>query len=174
MNAVVVSADWVRARCSDDGDCLVWNLKRGRSGQPVYHFVVDGTSTTKNVRPLAWKAAGKRELKPGEVLTMGVCKNPACLNAAHMHPTTRAEVLRRVSQAPSTKRTRYAAVTKANRAKLAKLTIEDARYVRASDKTLAELAQELGVSIQLLSMVRRGERWPDPDASHFVGLGARA
>lgn len=166
-------SEWFAARCTEDGDCLLWKLKTSRSGAPVmYYRDENGARCNCHARSVAWRAAGKRKLKPGEVLTMD-CDNPACLNPGHMVVVTRADILRRVSNEAATKKLRYATITRVIRAKQGKLTMEDARYVRASDKTLAALAQELGVSAQLLSLIRRGVRWPELTGQVFSGLGAR-
>jgi hypothetical protein len=107
---------------------------------------------------------GRRKLDDGEVLTMS-CGHEKCLNEKHMKAITKAVHLKRNAQASEA--IRKMKVTAHLRSTRAKLTMDMARYVRASDKTLIELAGELGVSFQRLSMVRRGEAW----AESALGVG---
>jgi transcriptional regulator with XRE-family HTH domain len=158
MKRADVTAQWINEHCHEDGDCLIWDHKKHR-GQPVHTFE---RGQSGNVRQLAWKAAGKRELRENERVTMK-CERKDCLEPSHMKAITRAEILKRTCAAVSVKLRKYAAVTESIRKTRAKITLEDARYARGSDKTLAELSDELGISIQRLSKIRRGEAWPDPN-----------
>jgi hypothetical protein len=155
MKPSEVTTAWIAQRCHEDGDCLIWDHKKLR-GQPVHTF----ERKSGYIRQLAWKAAGKRPLRENERLTM-TCGHKDCLEPSHMKAITQAEVLRHTCGSASVKLRKYAAVTESVRKRKAKITLEDARYVRASDKTLTELSGELGISIQRLSKIRRGEAWPD-------------
>lgn len=168
MRPEQVTREWIEARCDEEGDCLVW---RGNCdcGRPRYRFRDEGLDSSLHLRPVAWKVVKKRALNARECLTMA-CGNSRCLNPSHMRVTTKQKVLERTNQRPITVRIRHAAITRTIRAQRAKLTMEQARMVRESDRTLTDLAQELGVSFQLLSKVRRGEAWPEIEANPFTGL----
>jgi transcriptional regulator with XRE-family HTH domain len=158
MKRADVTWPWIAERCHEDGDCLIWDHKKHR-GQPVHTFQ---RGESGSIRKLAWKAAGKRELRENERVTM-MCGHKDCLEPSHMRAISQAEVLKRNCDSRSVKLRKYAAVTESIRKARAKITLEDARYARKSDKTLAELSDELGISIQRLSKIRRGEAWPDPN-----------
>jgi hypothetical protein len=168
-----ITLEWLEARCKHDGECLVWDCMCHR-GQPRARFSLpNGKRSTVNVRSLVWRVIGKRRLRKGEVVAMDVCNNQQCLNLAHMRKVTRTEILRRNNSDAGVRARKLAAITNRIRAQRAKLTIEQIRYIRASDRTLTDLSQELGVSFQWLSRIRRGEAWPDLGVSAFAGLGAR-
>lgn len=175
MKPEQVTAEWLEGRCHEEGDCLVWGGNCGHGQQPRYRFRDEDLDSSLHLRPIAWRVYGGRELRKIECLTMA-CQNPRCLNKGHMRVTTKRQVLQRNSQIPTANLVRHAAITRTIRAQRAKLTMEQARMVRESDRTLTDLAQELGVSFQLLSKVRRGEAWPEIQANPFQGLftGLRA
>lgn len=164
-----ITMEWVKDRCVEDCDCLVWTCWSDHGDQPRHRFRSDEMDSTRHLRPIVYQYIGQKKQAKGTVVVM-TCGNTLCLNPAHMKQITRAEHLRRNNQSVAAKARKSANVTKAIRAQRAKLTMDQARYVRASDKTLSALAGELGVSFQLLSKVRRGEAWPELQASPFAGL----
>jgi hypothetical protein len=149
----------------------MWDRLCDDRGAPRYRFRDGELDSTMNLRPQVWRLAGKRQLAPDEVVTM-IC-HPSCLNPAHMRAITRAELLARTNKDRAVKAKKTAAVAETIRTRQAKITMDDARYIRSSDKTLIALAEELGVSFQLVSKIRRGEAWPEVAGNVFAGLGAR-
>jgi hypothetical protein len=88
-----------------------------------------------------------------------------------MRVTTKRAVIRRTSKRPDVRR-RVMVATALYRRPLGKITMEQARYIRESGKTLTTLSAELGISVAWVSKVRRGEAWKELRASPFSGLGA--
>jgi hypothetical protein len=64
-----------------------------------------------------------------------------------------------------------ASSSRTNQAKFGKLSMEKARYIRGSDKRGIDLAQELGVSRDLVSKVRTYRAWKE-QFNPFAGLMA--
>lgn len=161
------SEEWIAARCEEDGDCLLWKLQVSDSKRPIYKpLQPDGRKPSIQVARKVWERK-HGPIPPGMLITVS-CGNPRCLE--HLEMITTAERNSRQWRAQDNRARKTRAVTATGR-KRAKLDMEKARYIRASDATIKEVAQELGVSFQLVSRVRRGVAWKD--ANPFGGLGAR-
>lgn len=163
-----ISPEWLALRCIEEGDCLLWTQSTNDSGQPRYTFRIGDKSMTKQLRQVVWYMAGKPQLREGQVLTV-TCGCQACLNSDHMKPTTMRAVIAKTSRRPDVVRRVTVASAVAHRAR-AKITMEQADYIRNSDKTLREMSEEFGISIAWASKVRRGEGWRNLRASPFAGL----
>jgi hypothetical protein len=154
MRREQMTQEWLATRCEEEGDCLVWQLAVNQAGQPRYTFRnEDGKNNCMQMRRVVWLAAGKR-LRKSDLLTMK-CGCQRCLNVEHMTLTTKREVISKMSRDPAVRAKKSRELTIRKRA-TAKLDMEKARYIRASDKTLMVLAAELGVSAEAVSNVRRG------------------
>lgn len=166
-DVVTVTMDWVNERCEEDGDCLIWKLRVSGTNQPVYCFRVDGKHYGRHVRRLVWTASGGRELRPKEVVTPS-CGNSKCLNPEHLGVSTKAKILRKSMDRPDV-RAAYSATGAKRMRPEAKLTMEKAAQIRASDKKPKELAEEFGVCTAMVSKIRRGVAWRDL-SNPFAGL----
>jgi hypothetical protein len=107
------------------------------------------------------------EIPKGLVVTV-TCENSMCINPRHMELITRTEVLQRTTSRIDVKARMLAAKTRFSRANYAKITMELARQIRASDKSGVEWARHLGVSSSLISLIRTGKSWKEP--SFWRGL----
>lgn len=152
--------DW-RSKCTECGDCLLWQGPTNAKGHPKIGL--------KSARRVVWTEKTGKELRPDQLVTV-TCRQSRCLE--HLALTTKGEVARIVNARPDVKAKRSASSARTNRPKYGKLSMEQARYIRASEKLGKELAQELGVSTGLISHVRTGRSWKE-DVNHFAGLGAR-
>lgn len=158
---------WLHARCHEDGDCLIWD--RSTDGKSLPRARINNANVY--MRPFVWRMVGKSRPGKGRVLIM-TCGNSRCLNCEHMACVHRSEVLKQTVSRPDVAARKNLRVQAASRAR-GVLDAEKVRYIRASTgKTLTKLAQELGVSFQLVSRVRRGERWRERTTNPFAGLGA--
>lgn len=161
---------WLLIRTEEEGDCLRWKQGKSECGQPKYSFKIGGKQYSRQLRQIVWAMEGKPPLTGNQVMTV-TCGNRDCLNHEHMKVTTRAAVIAKTARRPDVRRRVMVAATTYRR-KTAKITIDQARYIRDSDRTLSTVAQELGISIAWASKVRRGEAWRELLASPFAGLGA--
>lgn len=155
-------------RTIDDGGCLVWQ----------------GRTCGGNVPAPKWKKYSLRRmvferfhgpLKKSDLITF-TCGNSLCLEYEHLKKTTRRMVSKIASQTEYNRRIKLEKGTIAARAN-GKITMEIARYIRASEKNGQELANELNISKSLVSRVRLNKAWQEniignPFAGLFTGLAA--
>lgn len=162
---------WIKARCVEDGDCLLWDRSCDRTGVPRVS-VKDGTKTkTYQVRRIVWA------LKTGEPVRNDVrvtvtCGNKRCV--CHLEAIEPGEVVRRTAQRADVKRRRILNGLRSR--ERAKLDMDKARAIREANKTIAELAQEFGVGETTISRIRRGVAWQElqsPFASMFAANDSR-
>lgn len=149
----------IKARTYDDGGCWIWTGSNNGAGHPK----LQNGSARRKVWELS-KSAPQKHL----VISV-TCGNALCLNPDHLMCTTKAVVSRISNARTSVKLRRSASSAKANRVKLGKITMEIAREIRSSDKQGKDWAKELGVSVSLVSHVRRGRSWVD-HSNPFAGL----
>lgn len=116
-------------RIDDESGCHVWTGRVSRYGYGMFGD------------QLAHRVAWIRERGPvPEGLELDhLCGNRLCINLVHLEPVTRAENCRRGRQT--------------------KLTIEQVRFVKASDRSNGSLGREFGVSTTTISCIRRGVSW---------------
>lgn len=160
---------WLAERTTDDAGCQIWNLQINRYKAPITRTSAsDGPRKMLQVRRVVWEMRNG-PIPDGLMVTVS-CGNPRCVKCLEL--VTFSEVNRRTWQRPDIRARRVEAFTRSSRALRAKLDMEKARYIRATDKTLVEVAAELGISVNLASNVRRGVAWRE-EGNPFAGLGAR-
>jgi hypothetical protein len=122
-----------RARVNPQTGCWEWD---GCSSQGYGR-------TGRNSTKLAHRAVYERfcgEIPEGMVLDH-LCRNTVCCNPAHLEAVTNTENCRRGAGA--------------------KLTMEDARAIRASTETSAALARQYGVVKNTIYNIRSGRTWKE-------------
>lgn len=161
-----MTLDDIKAKCREDGDCLLWTGSCNGSGIPK--IKLDGIHYS--ARRETWKLA-RGPLKDSELVTV-TCGCVRCLNPDHLKKTSKAEVSRLSNARPAVKAKRAASAAKTNRPKFGKINMEIARQIRASDRSGLDWAEELNVSPSLISNVRMNKSWREA-GNPFAGLGAR-
>lgn len=159
--AYYVASDWrpgwsetqlaidARSRRTVDG-CTNWLARIDPVRGPMVTVNVDAHKTQpKSVRRVLWER--HRGKLPLLSVLKPTCENPACIELDHME-IRRHGTIQAGRKRPMDSRIRMAEAQR----KLKTLTIEDAREIRASEKTNRELAEIYGVSAANIGYIRRG------------------
>lgn len=88
------------------------------------------------------------------------CGNKSCINPDHLKISNKSAVLKG-SQNDYNNPVRRAKLSAYARANKAKLSIEQAREIRMSDKTYRELALEYGVNKATIGNIKSGRTWKE-------------
>lgn len=155
-----MTLDDIKARCHEDGDCLVWSGRTNAKGYPKHG------QTLLRRRVLEFTAG---ELKRSELASV-TCGNPSCLNPDHIRKASKSTVALEVNKRADVQAKRTASNRRTARSRLAKLSIEKAREIRASSEPGKVLAERYGVSDDLISKVRHDKAWVE--TTPFSGLFA--
>lgn len=148
------------------GECEEWQgtlLGRVPVGYTPRGYLFEGNSQGKHsVRSIAWRFKHLVMPPAGKVVRMTCC-NDRCVAIAHMQLMTRADSVREQFRRGehNTPARRAAVIQRARANPNAKLTIEGAREIRASEEADEVLSQRFGICAKRVGMVRRGEAWPE-------------
>jgi hypothetical protein len=159
-------ADRVRARCIEDADCWVWQGFKQAGVMPM----INNGGKIMAVRRALFLETHAEVAKGCEVVP--TCETRHCVNPDHIAQITvkrrRQQIAKRRNEQPVS-----AAMIARNRSMFAKLDIEKARAIRASEEGSGVLAERYGVSRTRINSVRNGSAWQE--SSPFAGLfqGAR-
>ena len=149
-------------RCVEDGDCLVWTGPVTNEGAP--RIYVKGIS--KSFRRLVW------EMREGPIpkgkIVVGTCGRPNCIE--HLKLSTKAENLLLSLERPDAAARKALASRNRGRATAKKMSMEKAREVRASSKTLKQLSAEYGIASSLISRIKNNRAWTESPVHPFSGL----
>jgi hypothetical protein len=143
----------LHSRCvlDDETDCLVFTGIDGRRVSNVWMRGHGSVSVVKAMRLLTLGDA------PEGLIWSPRCLNMRCCKREHWRLTTRSEQMRAIR--PSLTPDHRAAIAVSVRASRGKVGHELAEKLRASTKTLSELAAETGLDRSTISNVRRGSSW---------------
>ena len=151
--------DKIRARCVEEGDCLIWPgafITRG----PVATYKQKQYA----LRRVVWEERNGKPIPKGRMPSPN-CGNPRCLE--HVVAKTWSQLNSRpVSSAQKAK-------TAAAKRVGSKLSDEGVAAIRLWSGPVAEVAAMQGISKAYAYMIRRGQNRIDY-SSPFAGLGARA
>jgi hypothetical protein len=152
--------EYVRSRCVQDDDCLLWQGAMNNHGRPVFRLVGSGT---RDPRRVLWIAAGRKLLK-GRVFAKPRC-NERCIAPEHQLYVTRAKAMLLASQDGRLScGVRHVVIAQAAARKRpsAKLTAEivaamRARYAETGNAAL--VAREFGINHAHAHRVIRNKAW---------------
>jgi len=155
-------AEWLLARCVEDGECWLWQRAVNGSGAPVAS--VNKVRST-SVRSFAFRLHTGTDPQ-GLFVIPARCNDPACVRPEHLRAVTRAQVNRWLGSLGrfSTLRTRTVhAEAGRRRSSIAMADARAMRALRSQGMTLEQIrvAGPFQVSTGTISKICRGERWKD-------------
>lgn len=169
----------LRCFCERGTGCWHWRGTTGkrpeRQGREPMLWLADERRTTTIMRG-AWQMAGKRALKPGEVVWRR-CRSADCANPAHLLAGTKAEWGEWTARSGHLRgRPERAHINRRNILSTGRtpLTMELAQWVRESPQTGREVAHALGVDETPISRIRTGKTFRPPRVASVFALGAAA
>lgn len=159
----------IYARCADVGDCWEWQESMMGNRHPnVRH---DGKIVL--VRRLVVTLTG-RTLRPSEK-AIPTCENTRCVNPDHIAVQTHRTVMKRQGELGKlSDPVRVAKIAATKRAKYGKITMDDARAIRASSDTHESAGNRYGIHRSKIAAIRQHKCWRELSGNPFAGLGARA
>lgn len=151
--------EWLMERTEEDGDCWLWRRSLNSGGVPV--ATVNGMKS-KTVRSLVFALQGGDST--GLCVIPLRCSDPLCVRPEHQVAVTRAQCNAWLGELGRFSTVRSRTVHAEAGRKRSRLTMADAkaiRAMRARDMTLAQIAEHWPVSTGTISKICRGERWRD-------------
>lgn len=153
----------IKSRCTEDGDCLVWNGSCATGDYPAMTF--EGKSWL--VRRLVGVTLG-RKLDTKEAI-VPKCEEPMCVSPKHLVKTRRGPKL------GSNHGAAHAAKMALIQQSRSDLTPADVLEIRDSEESLDELVKRFGKSKRAIQNIRSGSSWRNVGTGVWSGLmGARA
>ena len=162
-----ITLDHLRSYCDTSTGCWIWG---GATNQIGYPIIKNGKRGCLLARREAARLAGM--VLQGKEPVTTTCGNRLCLNPEHLQKSTTQAIAKAAALrgAYSTK-ARAQAIAERRRARpVAKLTMEQAREIRASADSGPVLAERYGVNRSLINGIKRGEAWIDYDDPHAFAL----
>lgn len=153
----------IKARCIEDGDCLLWTGKTHQNtGSPAGTEWIDGKDRYVAIRRRAYEEYNRVKLKPGEEIVCS-CGNAVCLDKAHLEKVTRAERNRRThaTMDAATKLRRNQALAEAMQEQRGKILPEHVAAIKESEEGPYVIAKRLGISGVVASRIKRGLSYKD-------------
>ena len=152
----------VRARCYEEGDCLIWTGDVSGDGMRP-RFFVDGARVP--IRKALWEALHGPVKEGCRIGTS--CKTLHCVEPAHLIQRTRSMEMKGIKRSTATK-AKIAAARRVGSTYTPELVAE----IRGSDLTHTALAESLNLPYKHIRRIRNFDIWKDY-ITPFAGLGAR-
>jgi len=161
---LIWTLDMIRARCTECGDCWEWQRALTGGRYPTLRY----KGRVINARRAVFEMAGGK-LQPKSFIVT-TCGNARCLNPSHLKQVRQRDHMARVAALGAMGGpVRSAKIAAAKRAQSAKITLTDARQIRASDEPVKTLAERYGLSKDRIYRIRRGLAWREY-SNPFAGL----
>jgi len=143
--------------------CLRW---KGAVTPGVGPVAYGGKAYVESITRMLWRI--KRETPGPDDIIRPTCGDPRCIEYQHLGKTHRGEKLAGRQKSP----VHRMRMQEAMRAKeTAKITMEDARAIRASTEPTKVLMERYGLSRSSIIAIRAGKSWKEPTVGGmFTGL----
>lgn len=147
----------IHARCTELGDCWLWQGSRTSTGHPI----MPGPLRRVLVRRYVWQLLGHELPERGHVLK-ATCGESLCCNPAHLAVWSRSRLMADAYVSSRNTVVEYAA-RRAGRIKQGgtKVTLEVARRIRVDTRAAEAIAREIGISPSMVRKIRSGQCWRD-------------
>ena len=151
-------------RTEEYGDCILWTGATSNRGHPIYKPY--GCPCTLVRRAVFSLTIGP--LVPRQPIDT-TCEERRCINPAHLARSTTQKIAQKAgARGAWSGLARKAKIAATKRGQM-KLTLEQARSIRASTETGPVLAARYGVNKSLVNNIKRGVAWREY-SSPFAGL----
>lgn len=156
--------DYILSRCVEEGDCLMWTGHVSKDRLPI----ISENKAKKSARRKLYEAIKGAELPKSKIVRMS-CGNHLCLNPDHLQALTIAQA-RKADGKAGKYSTPAMQITRTRNARArGKLTLEQAREIRASSLSLRQLAEIYGVDKSNIAHIKQGKAWVDHE-NPFIGM----
>ncbi len=159
-------------RCVDEGECWIWQgaMSGTKKTTPSMQF----RGRVQPAYVATYLLDRGLEAVPDGLGLWRSCLNLRCIHPKHVKAGTQAQKTKFLTLAGAYKcdPSRKAKITATARSRHAKLPggMAEAREIRASDKSQAEISKDHGISISRVNRIRNGKAWREsviPGASIF-------
>lgn len=159
----------IHDRCEEVGDCWIWQQAVSTNGYPILRR---RPGPCLLVRRVVVELAGRPAATRQPVVCS--CDEKLCCNPAHLKSSSNSDVGKKAAKKGAFSGKARGAKIAASKRAAGKLTMDDARAIRASSETGPILAARYGVNRSLIQSIRTGKAWKDY-SNPFGGLmgGAR-
>lgn len=154
----------IKRLCVEEGQCLIWQGLTARGPLPMIHI---GNSNVSARRKLYEFLNGVTVEADRVVRT--TCGEKLCMNPDHLICMTRTKAKKLDGANGAYNTARMQAIRYRTTRERAKLTIEQAREIRASEESARALAKRYGVAHKQINLIRQGLAWQEV-FSPFAGL----
>lgn len=164
---VTVTLDHLRSYCDTSTKCWIWTGATNSNGYPI---IKNGKRGCLLARREAARLAGLVLMPRQPVAT--TCGNRLCINPEHLQKSTTKDIAKAAAArgAYSTQARAKAIAEHRRTAAGSKLTMAQAREIRASQESGPVLAARYRVNRSLVNSIKRGEAWIDYDDPQAFAL----
>ena len=131
--------------------CWLWTASKTKDGYGMWRY----DNKTQRAHRISMMLDGR---DPNGMCVLHSCDNPACVNPSHLSLGTQQDNL---ADMVKKGRARYTGNKKIGLPKLRKLTIDDARAIRASSMPQRKLATKNGVSYGVINCIMTNKTYKE-------------